>query len=179
MYELLSPASAEGDQDNGKIRCPGAARLRHERLASIKLQLDMLDCSHDETAEGDEGFELSQMLREQWLTADYVIMGRSVESLKSCFHFHPPSCANRNRRFPPGKWLDFGASYVRFSTLFQGSAVIRSVSCTNLRAKTKSSPSGNNGITGLSRIRRHFRSNTRLIAMDQALRPTIELCPIH
>lgn len=48
------------------------AELR-DRLASIKLQLDVLDRSHDETAElASRVFELSQTLREQWVTADYA-----------------------------------------------------------------------------------------------------------
>ena len=42
-----------------------------DRLASIKLQLDAVDRSHDETAElATKVFELSQTLREKWLTAD-------------------------------------------------------------------------------------------------------------
>jgi site-specific DNA recombinase len=44
-----------------------------DRLASIKLQLDVLDRSHDETAElAAKVFELLQTLRQQWLTADYA-----------------------------------------------------------------------------------------------------------
>jgi site-specific DNA recombinase len=43
-----------------------------DRLAGIKLQIDALDRSHDETAElAVRVFELSQTLREQWLTADW------------------------------------------------------------------------------------------------------------
>ena len=43
------------------------------RLALIKLQLDVLDRSHDETAElAAKVFELLQTLRQQWLTADYA-----------------------------------------------------------------------------------------------------------
>ena len=43
-----------------------------DRLASIKLQLDGLDRSHDETAElAAKVFELSQTLKQQWLVADY------------------------------------------------------------------------------------------------------------
>lgn len=42
-----------------------------DRVARIKLQLDVLDRSHDETAElAAKVFELSQTLRQQWLTAD-------------------------------------------------------------------------------------------------------------
>jgi site-specific DNA recombinase len=51
-----------------------------DRLASIKLQLDALDRSHDETAElASKVFELSQTLREQWLTADYDAKRRILE----------------------------------------------------------------------------------------------------
>ncbi len=51
-----------------------------DRLASIKLQLDALDRSHDETAElASKVFELSQTLRSQWLTADYNAKRRILE----------------------------------------------------------------------------------------------------
>lgn len=51
-----------------------------DRLASIKLQLDVLDRSHDETAElAVKVFELSQTLKEQWLTADYATKRRLLE----------------------------------------------------------------------------------------------------
>lgn len=51
-----------------------------DRLASIKLQLDALDRSHDETAElATKVFELSQTLRSQWLTADYAAKRRILE----------------------------------------------------------------------------------------------------
>jgi alkylated DNA nucleotide flippase Atl1 len=54
-----------------------------DRLASIKLQLDVLDRSHDETAElATKVFELSQTLRQQWLPPTML---QSVESSKSCF----------------------------------------------------------------------------------------------
>jgi site-specific DNA recombinase len=44
-----------------------------DRLASIKLQLDVLDRSHDETAAlASKVFELLQTLREQWLTAELL-----------------------------------------------------------------------------------------------------------
>ena len=42
-----------------------------DRLASIKLQLDPVDRSHDETAElAARVFELLQTKRQQWLTAE-------------------------------------------------------------------------------------------------------------
>ena len=51
-----------------------------DRLASIKLQLDVLDRSHDETAElAAKVFELSQTLQKQWLTADYAAKRRILE----------------------------------------------------------------------------------------------------
>ena len=51
-----------------------------DRLASIKLQLDVLDRSHDETAElAAKVFELLQTLRQQWLTADYAAERRLLE----------------------------------------------------------------------------------------------------
>ena len=51
-----------------------------ERLASIKLQLDVLDRSHDETAElASKVFELSQTLKEQWVDADYASKRRILE----------------------------------------------------------------------------------------------------
>jgi site-specific DNA recombinase len=51
-----------------------------DRLAAIKLQLDVLDRSHDETAElAAKVFELSQTLKEQWLTADYAAKRRLLE----------------------------------------------------------------------------------------------------
>jgi hypothetical protein len=55
------------------------AELR-DRLASIKLQLDIVDRSHDETADlALKVFELSQTLRQQWLTADYAAKRRILE----------------------------------------------------------------------------------------------------
>lgn len=51
-----------------------------DRVARIKLQLDVLDRSHDETAElAVKVFELSQTLRQQWLTADYASKRRIME----------------------------------------------------------------------------------------------------
>jgi len=49
-------------------------------LASIELQLDVLDRSHDETAElAEKVFELSQTLNERWVTADYATKRRLLE----------------------------------------------------------------------------------------------------
>ena len=51
-----------------------------DRLAAIKLQLDALDRSHDENAElAAKVFELSQTLKDQWLTADYAAKRRILE----------------------------------------------------------------------------------------------------
>ena len=51
-----------------------------DRLASIKLQLNMLDRSQDETADlAARVFELSQTIRQQWLTADYNAKRRILE----------------------------------------------------------------------------------------------------
>ena len=51
-----------------------------DRLAAIKLQLDAVDRGHDETAElAIKVFELSQTLKEQWLTADYTAKRRILE----------------------------------------------------------------------------------------------------
>jgi len=55
-----------------------------DRLASIKLQLDVVDRSHDETSElAAKVFELSQTLRQQWLTADYAAKRRILEIILS------------------------------------------------------------------------------------------------
>lgn len=55
-----------------------------DRLGSIKLQLDAVDRTHDETAElAVKVFELSQTLHEQWLTADYAAKRRILEIVLS------------------------------------------------------------------------------------------------
>ena len=51
-----------------------------DRLAAIKLQLDAVDRSHNETAElALKVFELSQTLQQKWLTADYAEKRRILE----------------------------------------------------------------------------------------------------
>lgn len=51
-----------------------------DQLAKIKLQLDVLDRSRDETGElAVKVFELSQTLQEQWLAADYSAKRRILE----------------------------------------------------------------------------------------------------
>ena len=51
-----------------------------ERLASIKLQLDVADRSHDETADlASKAFELSQTLQDKWVGADYATKRRLLE----------------------------------------------------------------------------------------------------
>ncbi|MGE3239522.1 MAG: recombinase family protein [Pirellulales bacterium] len=55
-----------------------------DRLASIKLQLDVVDRSHDEMAElAVKAFELSQTLTEKWLTAEYDTKRRILEIVLS------------------------------------------------------------------------------------------------
>jgi hypothetical protein len=49
-------------------------------LSSIKLQLDVLDRSHDEMADlAAKVFELSQTLCDKWLSADYATKRRILE----------------------------------------------------------------------------------------------------
>ncbi|MGD9645990.1 MAG: recombinase family protein [Pirellulales bacterium] len=51
-----------------------------DRLASIKLQLDVVDRSHDEMSDlAAKVFELSQTLCDQWLSADYATKRRILE----------------------------------------------------------------------------------------------------
>ena len=51
-----------------------------DRLGRIKLQIDVLDRSHDEMSDlAAKVFELSQTLKEQWLTADYAAKRRLLE----------------------------------------------------------------------------------------------------
>ena len=51
-----------------------------DRLAAIKLQSDVLDRSRDENAElASKVFELSQSLRQKWLTADYAEKRKILE----------------------------------------------------------------------------------------------------
>lgn len=51
-----------------------------DRLASIRLQSDVLDRSRDENAElASRVFELSQTLRQRWLTADYAEKRKILE----------------------------------------------------------------------------------------------------
>ena len=74
--------SEEVDQDTYARK---HTQLR-DRLASIKLQLDVLDRSHDETAElAVKVFELSQTLQDKWLNADYSEKRRILEIV--CLNF--------------------------------------------------------------------------------------------
>ncbi|MBN4060310.1 hypothetical protein JYT11_00515 [Planctomycetaceae bacterium AH-315-I19] len=51
-----------------------------ERVASIKLQLDVVDRSHDENADlASKAFELSQTLQDKWVGADYATKRRLLE----------------------------------------------------------------------------------------------------
>lgn len=68
-----------GDQIDEATFARKQTELR-DRLASIKLQMEVLDRSHDETAEiAVKAFELSQTLREKWLTADYATKRRILD----------------------------------------------------------------------------------------------------
>ncbi|REK08643.1 MAG: recombinase family protein [Planctomycetota bacterium] len=67
------------DQIDQEIFAAKQTELR-DRLARIKLQLDVLDRSHDETADlAAKVFELSQTLRQTWLTADYATKRRILD----------------------------------------------------------------------------------------------------
>lgn len=74
---LLNLALSDGiDQDTFAAK----STEQRDRLAAIKLQLDVLDRSHDETADlALKVFELSQTLRERWVTADYGAKRRILE----------------------------------------------------------------------------------------------------
>lgn len=51
-----------------------------DRIASLKLQLDVVDRSNDEMCDlAVKVFELSQALRQKWLTADYATKRRILE----------------------------------------------------------------------------------------------------
>ena len=51
-----------------------------DRIAGLKLQLDVVDRSHDEMCDlAVKVFELSQSLRQKWLTADYATKRRILE----------------------------------------------------------------------------------------------------
>lgn len=64
------------DQDIYASKC---TELR-DRLASLKLQLEVVDRSREETSElAIKVFELSQTLKDKWLTADYSAKRRLLE----------------------------------------------------------------------------------------------------
>lgn len=59
---------------------PRSASTRVNPVPSIKLQLDVLDRSHDENSDlALKAFELSQTLREKWVNADYATKRRILE----------------------------------------------------------------------------------------------------
>jgi site-specific DNA recombinase len=70
-----------------KSRFPAAPRLfakkqteLRDREAALKLNVEALDRSHHEIADfAVKAFELSQTLREQWLTADHATKRRILE----------------------------------------------------------------------------------------------------
>src|SRR5207253_1290084 len=67
------------DQIEQEIFAAKQTQLR-DRLARIKLQLDVLDRSHDETADlAVKVFELSQTLRNRWIGADGATKRRILE----------------------------------------------------------------------------------------------------
>ena len=76
-----------------------------DRLAAIKLQLDVLDRSHDETAElAAKVFELSQTLRSQWLTADYAANELPIRWRNSCPHNKRTIRVSYGYRLKPPQW---------------------------------------------------------------------------
>jgi len=78
-----------------------ATQLR-DRLAAVKLQLDVLDRSHDENAElACRVFELSQTLKERWLTADYATRRRLLEIVYLNCRLVDATLVGEMRR-PPG-----------------------------------------------------------------------------
>ncbi len=92
-----SPAALAGNDDplfqnlrvDGEIDADTIAKKQTElrdRLASLKLQMDALDRNRDEMADlVSKVFELSQTLREKWLTADYSCKRRILEII--CLNF--------------------------------------------------------------------------------------------
>ena len=67
------------DDINQETYARKSTELR-DRLASIKLQFDVLDRSRDEMGElASKVFELSQTFRQQWLIADYDAKRRILE----------------------------------------------------------------------------------------------------
>ena len=67
------------DEIDEDIYARKSTQLR-DRLASIKLQLDVVDRSRDETSDlASKVFELSQTLRDRWLSAGYVEKRRILE----------------------------------------------------------------------------------------------------
>ena len=67
------------DQIDEAVFATKQTELR-DRVAYIKLELEALDRGHDESAElASKVFELSQTLRQQWLTADYAAKRRILE----------------------------------------------------------------------------------------------------
>ncbi len=68
-----------GDEIDADVFANKQTELR-DRISSLKLQLDVVDRSHDEMSElAVKVFELSQTLRRQWLTADYATKRRIME----------------------------------------------------------------------------------------------------
>jgi hypothetical protein len=78
----MSVLTSHGDIDQQTFGCK-QTEFR-DRLASIKLQLDAVDRSHDEMAElAVKAFELSQTLNQQWLSGDYSTKRRILDIMLS------------------------------------------------------------------------------------------------
>lgn len=74
LLNLLLETEIDQEAYNRKV-----ADLR-KRQDSINLQLEVVSRSHDEMADlAAKAFELSQMLREKWLTADYTVKRRILD----------------------------------------------------------------------------------------------------
>ena len=68
-----------GDEIDAELFARKQTELR-DRESSLKLQLEVLDRSRNEIGDlAVKVFELSQTLREQWLTADYAAKRRILE----------------------------------------------------------------------------------------------------
>jgi hypothetical protein len=64
---------------DGDVFAAKQTELR-DRIANLKLQLDVIDRSHDEMCDlAVKVFELSQALRQKWVTADYATKRRILE----------------------------------------------------------------------------------------------------
>ena len=68
------------DQEIDATIFAGKQTELRDRISGLKLQLDVIDRSHDEMCDlAVKVFELSQALRQTWLTADYATKRRILE----------------------------------------------------------------------------------------------------